>query len=294
VIIVAGAKQGLEITASLLLNPGDVVWMENPGYLRARAVLAAWQASIVDVPVDGEGLSVTAGEALAPDARLVYLTPSHQYPLGVTMSLARRLAVLAWASRGAWVVEDDYDSEFCYNARPLASLQGLDTAGRVIYLGTFSKVLFPGLRLGYVIVPPDLVDLFTAARAMAGVHASLLEQAALADFIIDGHFARHIRRMRDLYAERQATLVGAVRRDLGSILTVAPADVGMHLVGWFADGVDDRAMAKRAAAQGVDTPPLSRYAHGGLDRAGVLLGYSHIDAVTIRSGAERLARAWAG
>lgn len=166
---------------------------------------------------------MAAGVARAPDARLAYVTPSHQYPLGVTMSLARRLALLEWAERArAWVLEDDYDSEYRYAGRPLASLQGLDRAGRVCYIGTFSKVMFPSLRLGYLVAPPELAAAFAAARTIVDRHAPTVEQAALADFIIEGHFARHIRRMRALYAERQALLVEAARHG-GEQLALAPA-----------------------------------------------------------------------
>ena len=175
------------------------------------------------------------------------------------MSLQRRLALLEWASAsGAWILEDDYDSEYRYAGRPLAALQGLDTAGRVIYAGTFSKVLFPALRLGYLVVPPELVDAFVAARALADRHSPSVTQAALADFIDGGHFARHVRRTRALYAERQAALVRAARRTLGGLLEVAPAEAGMHLMGWLPAGVDDRAAARAALARDVDAPPLSR------------------------------------
>jgi GntR family transcriptional regulator/MocR family aminotransferase len=205
VIVVAGSQQALDLTARMLLDEGEGAWIEDPGYLGARGALVGAGARLAPIPVDGEGLDVAAGEVSSPAARLVYVTPSHQYPFGVTMSLPRRLALLKWASQaGAWVIEDDYDSEYRYAGRPLAALQGLDSEGRVIYLGTFSKVLFPALRLGYMVVPPDLVDAFMAARALSDRHCPVLDQAALADFIGDGHFARHIRRMRALYAERQA------------------------------------------------------------------------------------------
>jgi GntR family transcriptional regulator/MocR family aminotransferase len=292
VIVVSGAQQAVDLAARVLLDPGDAAWVEDPGYPGARGALAAAGARIVPVPVDAEGLDVTAGAARAPDARLVHVTPSHQYPLGVTMSLARRLALLEWASRsGAWVLEDDYDSEYRYAGRPLAALQGLDTAGRVIYAGTFSKVLFPALRLGYLVVPPDLADAFLAARALADRHPPSVTQAALADFIEGGHFARHIRRTRALYAERQAALVRAASRVLEGVLSVRPAESGMHLVGWLPGGVDDRAAAEAALRHGLEAPPLSAYRVRPRPEGGLVLGYSAFAPRDLEAGAERLAAA---
>ncbi|MDQ3316832.1 MAG: PLP-dependent aminotransferase family protein [Actinomycetota bacterium] len=221
VIVVSGSQQALDLCARVLLDPGDTAWVEEPGYRGARAALLGAGATLV--PVHSEGLNVAAGTGLAPGARLACVTPSHQYPLGVTMSLARRLELLRWAGRAsAWVLEDDYDSEYRYSGRPLEALQGLDTEGRVIYVGTFSKVLFPSLRLGYLVVPPDLVDAFTAARELSDRQAPALDQAVLARFMAGGHFARHVRRMRSLYAERQAILVEEAGRHLPELLDVPP------------------------------------------------------------------------
>src|SRR6266508_214651 len=290
VIVVSGSQQALDLAARVLLDEGDPAWIEDPGYLGARGALIGAGARIVPVPVDHEGLDVTAGAARCPDARLAYVSPSHQYPLGVTMSLARRLALLEWAARaGAWVLEDDYDSEYRYAGRPLAALQGLDRHRRVIYIGTFSKVLFPALRLGYMVVPLDLVDAFVAARALADRHSSSLDQAVLADFIAEGHFTRHIRRMRALYAARHAALVEAVERDLAGLITVIPAEAGMHLVGWLPEGAEDRAAAEQATAHGVDTVALSLYALEPPRRGGLLLGYTALDEAQIREGVRRLA-----
>jgi GntR family transcriptional regulator / MocR family aminotransferase len=293
VIVVNGAQQAIALTAQVLLNPGEVVWVEEPGYPGAQGALLGAGARLIPVPIDAEGLEVEAGKARGPDARLAVVTPSHQCPLGVTMSLQRRLALLAWAREaGAWVIEDDYDSEYGYVGRPLAALQGLDTAGRVVYAGTFSKVLFPALRLGYLVVPPDLLEAFAAARLFADMHPPLLEQMVLAEFMTEGHFARHIRRMRRLYAERQAALLDAAR-PLSDWLDVRPAEAGMHLLGWLPGGSDDQAIAQLAARHQVVTHPLSRYYLEPAEPRALLLGYASVPIPAIREGARRLATAFA-
>ncbi len=295
VVIVAGSQMALDLSARVLLDPGDTAWVEDPGYLGARGALLGAGIRLVPVPVDAEGLDVAAGVARDSGVRLAYVTPSFQYPLGVTMSIARRLALLEWAARaGAWILEDDYDSEYRYADRPLAALQGLDPHGRVIYLGTFSKVLFPSLRLGYLVVPPDLVDAFVRARALMDAHAPTLPQAVVADFNREGHFARHLRRMRSLYAERQEVLVQAAARDLGGLLTVLPAKAGMHLLGWLPEGVKDRTASERAEAAGVVAHPLSEFALGPAPRPGLLLGYTALTPRQIREGVKRLAAALKG
>lgn len=292
VIVVSGSQQALDLCARVLLDPGDTAWVEEPGYRGARAALLGAGATLVPVPVDSEGLDVAAGTGLAPGARLACVTPSHQYPLGVTMSLARRLELLRWAGRAsAWVLEDDYDSEYRYSGRPLEALQGLDTEGRVIYVGTFSKVLFPSLRLGYLVVPPDLVDAFTAARELSDRQAPALDQAVLARFMAGGHFARHVRRMRSLYAERQAILVEEAGRHLPGLLDVPPAGAGMHLVGRLPVGEDDREASHRAAERGVEAPPVSLYGTPREGRGGLLLGYAAVGEAEIRQGVRRLAEA---
>lgn len=292
VIVIAGSQQGLDIAARLLLDPGDAAWIEDPGYPGARGALLGAGAQLIAVPIDQEGLDVATGTAMHADARLAYVSPSHQYPLGITMSLARRLALLEWARRSdAWVLEDDYDSEYRYAGRPLAALQGLDTAQRVIYIGTFSKVLFPALRLGYLVVPPDLVDAFIKGRALSDRHSPTLDQAVLADFIAEGHFARHIRRMRALYEERQAILIEAAKRSLAGLLTLQPAEAGMHLIGWLPAAVDDLAASQRAAALGIEAPPLSHYALRPLQAGALLLGYAGLRPDEIHEGVRKLAQA---
>ncbi|HEX8556541.1 MAG TPA: PLP-dependent aminotransferase family protein [Pyrinomonadaceae bacterium] len=290
VIIVDGAQMAFDLIARVLLDPGDTVWMEEPGYSGARVALTASGARLVPVPVDSEGLNVAAGEALEPGARLVYVTPSHQFPLGMMMSLPRRLALLDWASRAdAWVMEDDYDSEYRYEGRPLASLQGLDREGRVLYVGTFSKVLFPSLRLGYIVAPPALVDAFVAARLMAGRHSPAAEQAVLTDFIEEGHFGRHIRRMRTLYRERRAAVVKALGRAAGDVIEVEPSAAGLHVVAWLPEGLDDREVARAAVARGVYVRPVSEFYATPHPRGGLELGYAAFNEAQIHQGAARLA-----
>jgi GntR family transcriptional regulator/MocR family aminotransferase len=293
VIVVNGSQQGIALTAQVLLNPGEALWMEDPGYPGAKGALLGAGARLIPVPIDGEGLDVEAGKARCHEARLAFVTPAHQCPLGVTMSLKRRLALLAWASEaGAWVIEDDYDSEYRYVGRPLAALQGLDTAGRVIYAGTFSKVLFPALRLGYLVVPRDLLEAFAAARLFADMHPPLLEQMVLAEFMLEGHFARHVRRMRRLYAERQAALIEAAR-PLSHWLDARALEAGMHLLGWLPGGSDDQAIAQLAARHQVITYPLSHFCIEPSEQRALLLGFASVPIPAIREGVRRLATAFA-
>lgn len=294
VLVVQGSQQAVDLTTRVLLDPGDVVWMEDPGYDAARGAFLAGGARVLHVPVDREGLDVAKGIQRSPRARLAYVTPSHQFPLGLTMSLARRIELLRWASRsGAWVLEDDYDSEFRYANRPLAALQGLDADGSVIYAGTFSKVLFPAMRIGYLVVPPALIQTFLKVRLLIDVHSPTFMQAVLADFMTEGHFERHIRRMRMLYRERQEALLAAARRDLDGLLDVRPAEGGMHLVGWLPPGVDDRDASRRAAAEGLEVMALSFFSGERRRRGALLLGYAGLTPEDIADGVKRLARALA-
>ena len=290
VIITSGTQQALDLATRVLIDPGDPVWVEEPGYLATSAALIAAGARLVPVPVDGEGLSVVAGRAAGPAARLVCISPSHQFPLGITMTLRRRLELLDWARAvDGFVLEDDYDSEYRYAGRPLAALQGLDHDGRVIYLGTMSKVMFPGLRLGYMVVPDHLVDAFLAVRALIDAHPSSIAQAALADFIAEGHLAAHIRRMRLLYAERQARLIAVLGARVGSRLTLEPAAAGMHLVGRLAPGIDDRAVAAALRRAGVEAPALSTYYREAPRTRGLLLGYAGVSEAEVAPAIARLA-----
>jgi GntR family transcriptional regulator/MocR family aminotransferase len=293
VLIVAGAQQGFELVCRLLLDPGDRAWMEEPGYPGARSALRAAGARIVPVRVDAEGLDVRAGARRAANARLVYVTPSHQYPLGVPMSLTRRLALLAWARAArAWVIEDDYDSEFRHGARPIPCLHGLDVDGRVIYVGSFSKTLFPALRLGFVIVPPDLREGLVTARAAADQHPPTLDQAVLADFIGEGHFARHLRRMRMVYRERLEALVAAAERSCRGALRVRPVRTGLHALADLASGVEAARVSREAAARGVEATPAEAYFIGrGPAVNALVLGFGAVRPEASSRAMERLASA---
>jgi GntR family transcriptional regulator/MocR family aminotransferase len=289
VMVVAGSQQALDLAARVLLDPGDKVWLEDPGYHGARGAFTAAGANLIPVPVDQDGLDVMAGRTLAPDARLAFVTPSRQLPLGATMSLTRRLALLEWAATArAAIFEDDYDSEFRYASRPLPALQGLDRAGCVLYAGTFSKVTFPSLRLGYLVVPPPLLDVFAAVRHFADFHSPFLEQAVMTDFIVEGHFERHIRRMRAIYHERQVLLVNLARERLGGLLDVRPADAGMTVVGWLGGGLDDVATSRAAERAGLHVLPVSPLAVRPLPPA-LLLGYAGVRDDEIRDGVNKLA-----
>lgn len=291
VLIVSGSQQAIDLVARVLLDPGEAAWIEDPGYPGPRGALMSQGVQMIPVPVDSEGLDIAQGRQRAPQARMAYVTPSHQYPLGVVMSLKRRLQLLEWANEtGMWVLEDDYDGEFRYQGRPLASLQGLDEKGQVIYIGTFSKVLFPALRLGYLVVPPELVAAFRTARALADRHSPGLEQAIVADFIAQGHFVRHIRRMRTLYAQRQQMLLEAIGRELAGELEVVPHEAGMHLVGWLGTGCSDQEVAQRALKGGLHVPALSAYTLQTRQRPGVLLGYTAMNEAEIQEGVHALKR----
>jgi len=258
IMIVSGSQQALEISTRVLLDPGSRVWIEEPGYALARHVLAMHGCQMVPVPVDEEGLKVSAGIKLYRYARAAAVTPSHQYPLGVTMSASRRFQLLEWAeASGSWIFEDDYDSEYRYESRPIAALQGLDSHSRVIYIGTFSKVLFPALRLGYLVIPPDLVDNFIAVRRAMDLGPPGFLQSVLVDFIREGHFSRHIRRMRTLYAERRNVLVKCLEQEFGSSVQVRGGEAGMHLVVTFTKKIQDRELAQNAAGQNLWVLALS-------------------------------------
>jgi GntR family transcriptional regulator/MocR family aminotransferase len=291
VIVTSGSQQGVDLAGRVLLDPGDKVWMEDPGYFGAGGAFIAAGGTLVPVPVDNEGLNVAQGIRRASQARLAFVTPARQLPLGVTMSLRRRLALLEWAAkRRAWILEDDYDSEFRYSTRPLSALQGLDRAGCVIFSGTFSKVMFPALRLGYLVVPAAVLDAFMAARRYLDLCPPYLTQAVMADFMNDGHFVRHIRRMRTVYAARRELLVKLLTRDLGDLIDVDAPDSGMNLIAWLRPGVDDIEVSRALAAEEIDALPLSACVLKRTLRPGLLLGFSGIREPELRQGATRLAK----
>jgi GntR family transcriptional regulator / MocR family aminotransferase len=274
IMIVSGSQHALEITARVLLDPGDAVWMEEPGYRFAQQIFRLTGSVVVPVPVDKEGLDVAAGIKACRKARLAFVTPSHQFPLGVTMSATRRLQLLDWASsHGSWIIEDDYDSEYRYESFPVAPLQGVDSSDRVIYIGTFSKVLFPSLRIGYVVIPPDLINSFLAVRRAMDLCPPSFSQGVLADFIGEGHFARHIRRMKVLYQERRNALVASIDRELGSLVEVLGSEAGVHLTVALPKGAPDVEIARKAALQDVWMWPLSPSYVGDGPRCGLILGF---------------------
>ena len=297
IAIVSGTQEALDLAARLVLDPGDRAAVEDPGYPGASLAFAAAGAEVAPVPVDDAGL--TLGGPLLEGARLVYVTPAHQFPLGVCMSLPRRLALLEWArNAGAFVFEDDYDSEFRYSGPPMPALQGLDRHGQVLFAGSFSKVLFPSLRLGYLVVPGDLVDCLAAARSLATRHAPLLDQAVLADFITLGHFGRHLRRMRQIYAERLAALLAHAAKRLAGLIEISPVAAGLQTTGLLCRGecrgLDGAAAAAAALRRGVEVTPISRYARGPMSpaaRDGLQLGFAPVDEPEIARGVRELARA---
>jgi len=289
IMIVSGSQQALDISARVLLDAGSPVWVEEPGYWLARHILTAAGCRLVPVPVDVDGLNVTVGIERCRKARAAYVAPSHQYPLGATMSASRRLQLLKWAqSAGSWIVEDDYDSEFRYDSKPIASLQGLDHSSRVIYIGTLSKVLFPSLRVGYIVIPSDLVDHFVAVRRAMDVSPPHLYQAVLADFINEGHFSRHIRRMRVVYGERREVLVKCIKEELDSVLQVHGAEAGLHLTLTLPKGYRDRIISARAARQNLWLWPLSPSYLGATPRQGLILGFGGATVAEISDAVRRL------
>jgi GntR family transcriptional regulator/MocR family aminotransferase len=294
VVVVNGSQQGIDLLIRLWLDPGQTAAVEAPGYPGAALALTAHGARQIPIAVDGDGLDV--GQLPRPDGpdvpRLVYVTPSHQFPTGATLSLPRRFQLLEWATRvGALVVEDDYDSEFRYAGRPLESLQGLDRAGVVAYVGSFSKALFPPLRVGFVVVPDDMAGPFVAAKWLADRQTATPEQQVLSDFIQEGHFERHLRRMRRLYQARREALLDALGRELAGVVTPGGDGAGLHLVAWLAAGLDARAIAEQAASLGVATSPISDRSYDGTSREGLLLGFAALDEDRIRAGVKHLARA---
>ena len=292
VMILSGVQQGLDLLARLLLKRDDPLWMEDPGYFGAIAAFRGAGAKIVPVPVDEQGLSVSSGLKMCARPKGVYLTPGHQFPLGMTMSLERRMEVLKWAGRaGAFVIEDDYDSEYRFEGRPVPALQSLDRTSTVIFIGSFSKLLFPSLRLGYVVLPPPLVDYFLAFRHRTDFRSLNLDQAVLCDFIAGGHLGRHLRRMRDLYAARLAALIEGGRRYLPGLLEISSVRAGLYTAAFLKNGMTSRQAESSAAARGVLALALDRFTLKRPDPRGLLLGFAAFDQAAIRQALVRLASA---
>jgi GntR family transcriptional regulator/MocR family aminotransferase len=295
IVITAGTQQAIDIAIRVLLAPGDGVWVEDPGYPLTQAQLLLAKARPHPIPVDAQGLIVAAGRRTAPRARAVFVTPSHQFPTGVALSMARRLELLAWARRyGAFIVEDDYTSEFRYSGPPLASLQGLDDTERVIYIGTLNKALFPGLRIGYAVVPRALLQAFVSARYLIDRQPATLQQAVVCDFMREGHFAAHIRRMRQLYREQRDALAETLMRRAADRLDVAVPDQGMHLVAYLCDGSSDIAIEAAAQRAGIVVRAISRFYRAARPRLGLMLGFSGFPRQLIIPSAARLAALVAG
>ena len=296
VLITTGGQQCTYIAAMAVTDPGDCVWIEEPGYAGLRGPLIAGGLRLAPVPVDKEGMSLAKALLVEPTARLAVITPSRQYPLGITMSLARRLQFLDWAAENdGYILEDDYDSEYRFSGRPLSALQGLDRAGRVIYAGSFSKVLFPSLRLGYLVVPEGLVESVTRLRQALDDHPSALAQPILARFFEEGHFAAHVRRMRRLYQSRQRALLNAAEACLPGLLELLPAEAGMHLVARLApplaQRMSDLEASRNAEAAGISTPPLSRFFMNEPRGQGLLFGYAAVPEADFEEKIAKLARA---
>jgi GntR family transcriptional regulator/MocR family aminotransferase len=296
VVVVNGSQQAADLLARVWLDPGDAAAVEDPGYPEAALALRAYGVYVLPTPVDEDGLQVERlpkpSDPQAP--RLIYVTPSHQFPTGTVLSLRRRVALLEWAAqRGALLLEDDYDSEFRYEGRPLESLQGLDQGGRVAYVGSFSTALFPPLRIGYAVLPPELVEPFVAAKWLADRQTATIDQQVLADFIQAGHFSRHLRRMGRLYGLRRAALLSALAEHLPQAVQAGGAGAGLHLVAWLRDDVDEQAVAAVAADRDVGVYPLGRSRLRAQGRPGLLLGYAALGEHEIQEGVRRLAEALA-
>jgi GntR family transcriptional regulator/MocR family aminotransferase len=288
VMITSGSQEALDLAARVLVDPGDRVAIEDPGYTGAWRVFEAAGAKLVTLPVDHQGATL-AGRALA-GTRLVYTTPAHQFPLGVTMTLARRLELLDWARRaGGLVFEDDYDSEYRYSGRPVPALQGLDEAGTVLFAGSFNKVLFPSLRLGYLVLPDDLVEPFTVVKSLNNRHAQLLEQVIVCEWITAGHFGRHLRRMREVYAERLSILLDEGRKRLGERLELSAIEAGLQTTGRLLGGLEGAEVERLAAAREVEVSSLHHSARRRLPYEGLQLGFAAVDPRELRRGVRELA-----
>ncbi|MGX5802912.1 rhizopine catabolism transcriptional regulator MocR [Bradyrhizobium sp. Arg314] len=290
IVVTTGAQAAFDLLARLLLDPGDTVWMEEPGYYGAKAAFTVAGAKILPIPVDQE--RGWRFDMPNPLPRLIYVTPACQHPLGITMRMEERLRLLDIAeTANAWVIEDDFDGEYRFQGRPVPAIQSMDRSGRVIYVGTFAKLLFPALRLGFMVLPPELAGRIVNALSTTGQFAPLLLQAALADFITEGHMSRHLKRMRRIYAQRRQLFREIVTERLRDEITLSPAEAGIQVVGYLKAGIDDIKVSQAAARRAINVSPLSKYFQNTAPTQGLVLGYAACDAAQTRDGVERLAAA---
>ncbi|RVC64261.1 PLP-dependent aminotransferase family protein, partial [Mesorhizobium sp. M00.F.Ca.ET.038.03.1.1] len=290
IVVTTGAQAAFDLLARLLLDPGDTVWMEEPGYYGAKAAFTVAGARVLPIPVDQErGWYL---EPPAPLPHLIYVTPACQHPLGITMRMEERLRLLDIAeTANSWVIEDDFDGEYRFQGRPVPAIQSMDRSGRDIYVGTFAKLLFPALRLGFMVLPPELAGRIVNALSTTGQFAPLLLQAALADFITEGHMSRHLKRMRRIYAQRRQLFRDIVTERLRDEITLSPAEAGIQVVGYLRDGIDDIKVSQAAAKRAINVSPLSKYFQNTAPTQGLVLGYAACDAAQTRDGVERLVAA---
>ena len=292
IVVTSGVQQGLDLLARVLITPGDPAWLEEPGYFGAALAFTNAGARLIPVPVDEQGLSVEAGIRLSAAATCAYVTPGHQFPLGATLTAGRRLELLHWARRtAAWIIEDDYDSEYRFDGKPIPALQGQDRDGNVILVGTFNKLLFPSVRMGYIVLPPRLMDRFHAFRYGTDLGGTSLMQAIICDFITEGHLGRHIRRTRELYGARLEALLESARRHLRDILDMSPVRAGLYTAGTLRNGMTSRAAEDAAIAAGIETMGLHRFAVTSPTTHGLLLGFAAFDERQIARAVMRLAEA---
>jgi GntR family transcriptional regulator/MocR family aminotransferase len=296
VLIVNGSRQAINLAAQLLLKKGDQCWMEDPGYRSARAALTRWGGVVCPVPLTGYGLDIDYGIQHYPHARLAYVTPSHQYPIGGTLPLNERLKLLQWAAKHQmWILEDDYDSEFRYNGRPVPALKGLDDKGHVIYIGTFSKVLFPALRIGYMVLPTaEMARQFKKLKSTIDRQSPVIDQAIVAQFMQEGHFARHLRKMRTLYRKQQDELLQLLEKHVSKYINIAPSDTGIHLIGWLKQSCHMELLLQKAAAAGIIVQPVSDYTIRFKQPQGLLLGFTGFRKTEMEEAVLKLKRVLAG
>jgi GntR family transcriptional regulator/MocR family aminotransferase len=285
IIVTSGAQQALDLLARVLLDSGDEVWMEDPGYPGASQTFQNAGARVIPIPVDGDGIDVARAIESSPAARLVYVTPANQFPLGTVLSAERRVELLSWAARaGAWIIEDEYDAEYRYTGKPLASLHSLDRTGSVIYVGTFTKMLFNALRIGFIVVPERVGEAFRIARSFIDRHAPTLDQAVLTEFINEGHFGHHVRKMRQVYSDRSQLLADEANRRLSGLLDVKHAQAGMCTVAWIKTRVTEMTVTRRAEQLGLEVVPISSFVSKYEQKPALFLGFAGCNASEIKRG----------